>query len=86
MPTNTWSRALTVSRDGAQCQRRRGRAGSLVPDGIVIPVGADVARGTYMLEMGLYDLTTMERLAMVDKDGQPAGDRLLLGPIQVEAP
>jgi hypothetical protein len=34
--------------------------------------------GEYLLEVGMYDLTTMLRLAIVDSQGAVLGDRILL--------
>ncbi len=44
----------------------------------------EVEPGRYQLEVGLYDAATMQRLPVVDGDGQPQGDRVLLGEMAVE--
>jgi hypothetical protein len=48
-----------------------------------LPLAADVPPGRYWVQVGLYALTTGERLPVVGK--AVAGDRLLLGPLRVQA-
>jgi hypothetical protein len=54
-------------------------AGEVLTDEYTITVPADAAPGDYRLEIGLYDGATQQRLPVFDAQGQPAGDRLLLG-------
>jgi len=44
----------------------------------------NVEPGRYQLEVGLYDATTMQRLPVVDGDGQPQGDRVILAEVAVK--
>jgi len=46
----------------------------------VLPLKASVPRGTYRLRIGLYDAATLERLPIVDAQGQPLGDQLTIEP------
>ncbi len=46
----------------------------------VLPLEASVPRGTYRLRIGLYDAATLERLPIVDAQGQPLGDQLTIEP------
>jgi hypothetical protein len=42
--------------------------------------------GDYWLEVGMYGMTSLRRLPVVDLTGNLAGDRVILGPVHVEAP
>jgi len=53
-------------------------AGEYVIDEYEIPVQAEAPPGEYLLEIGMYDLTTMIRLAVFDAQGTGIGDRILL--------
>lgn len=53
-------------------------AGEYVIDEYEIPVRADAPSGEYLLEIGMYDLTTMIRLPVFDARGTEIGDRVLL--------
>jgi hypothetical protein len=44
----------------------------------------DLPPGRYWLEVGMYGMTSLRRLPVVDLAGNLAGDRVILGPIQVE--
>ncbi|MBN1582964.1 MAG: glycosyltransferase family 39 protein [Anaerolineae bacterium] len=57
--------------------------GEIVVDEYDIPVAADAAAGEYAIEVGMYDLKTMQRLTMFDPTGA-VGDRILLGDIKIE--
>ena len=53
-------------------------------DPIVIPIPRDAPPGdAYHLEIGLYYLPTLQRLAIVDAHGQPLADSLVLQPLSV---
>ena len=45
---------------------------------------ADLPPGNYLLEVGLYGMTSLRRLPVVDSAGNLAGDRVILGPVRVE--
>jgi hypothetical protein len=45
---------------------------------------ADLPPGEYLLEVGLYGMTSLRRLPVVDSVGNLAGDRVILGKVQVK--
>jgi len=45
---------------------------------------ADLPPGDYWLEVGMYGMTSLRRLPVVDLTGNLAGDRVILGPVRVE--
>jgi hypothetical protein len=45
---------------------------------------ADLPPGDYWLEVGMYGMTSLRRLPVVDLAGNLAGDRVILGPVRVE--
>jgi hypothetical protein len=47
---------------------------------------ADLPPGDYWLEVGMYGMTSLRRLPVVDLSGSLAGDRVILGPVHVEEP
>jgi hypothetical protein len=53
-------------------------SGEYVADEYEITVHADTPPGEYLIETGMYDLTTMLRLPIVDSEGATLGDRILL--------
>jgi Dolichyl-phosphate-mannose-protein mannosyltransferase len=58
--------------------------GRVVVDWAVIPISEDVERGNdYRLEIGWYYLPTMERASVVDAQGLPMSDRIVIQPIGV---
>jgi hypothetical protein len=59
------------------------RNGQIITDRIAIPVQTDTLPGTYHLQVGLYNLSTMERLAVLDSTGERMADRVILETIQV---
>jgi hypothetical protein len=52
------------------------------PYRLVLP--ADLRPGDYWLEVGMYGMTSLRRLPVVDLEGSLAGDRVILGPVRVE--
>jgi hypothetical protein len=57
--------------------------GELVPDSAVVKVPAGLPAGEYLLVLGMYELTTGQRLPIKDANGQPSGDSITLGSIVV---
>jgi 4-amino-4-deoxy-L-arabinose transferase-like glycosyltransferase len=53
-------------------------AGEYVIDEYEIPVQEDTPPGAYLIETGMYNLATMGRLRVFDKEGRETGDRILL--------
>ncbi len=75
---------------GVDSQPREGKlrtsawlVNTLLPGGIVIPIDADVSSGDHDLEVGLYDPTTMERLALFDANGQSIDNKVVIRGIHI---
>jgi hypothetical protein len=49
-----------------------------------LPIPADLADGTYYIEVGLYEMTGGRRLLLSDEGGSNSGDRYILGPVVVD--
>ncbi len=54
----------------------------LDPYRFVLP--RDLPAGEYWLEVGMYGMTSLRRLPVVDWAGNLAGDRVILGPVQAQ--
>ncbi len=54
-----------------------------VADGIILPIPADAPPGNYRLEIGMYDLQTLQRLAIFDAHGQPIGDAIMIETVSI---
>jgi len=54
-------------------------------DAYLVPLDPDTPGGEYLLEVGMYDAATGDRLPARGPDGAPGGDSLILAPIRVEA-
>ena len=52
------------------------------PYRLVLPAG--LPPGDYWLEVGMYEMTSLRRLPVVNLEGDLAGDRVVLGPVRVE--
>jgi hypothetical protein len=52
--------------------------GREISDPYAVRLEADAPPGTYRVEVGLYDLATMERLQIMDGAGKPIGDSLMV--------
>ncbi len=57
--------------------------GEVMRDEYEVPVAPDAPSGEYLLEVGMYDASTGERLGVLDESGQVKTDHILLGSIQV---
>lgn len=76
---------------GSDSQPRAGQAPTttwqpdhLMVDWVVLPVGDSIPAGKgYRLEIGWYDLPTMERLSIVDAAGQSITDHVALEPFVI---
>jgi hypothetical protein len=58
--------------------------GEVVSDTCEIEVHPDAPPGEYLLEVGMYDAVSSERLPVLDAQGQRADDRVLLAPLSVK--
>jgi hypothetical protein len=52
--------------------------------GVAIPIDETVMPGAFSLELGLYDSATMERLTVIDSNGRPIADKVVLDPIRID--
>lgn len=59
------------------------RADIPVADGIIVPIDANVAPGDYVLEIGWYEPSSGQRLAVLDQSDQPSGDTIVIAPIGI---
>ena len=60
------------------------KPGTLFVDAILLPIGPDAPIGDgYRVELGLYDLATMQRLSILDGASQPAGDSVVFEPFSI---
>jgi len=57
--------------------------GEFIADEYDIVVKPETPTGEYMLEIGMYEAATGQRLPVVDERGETLGDRIVLGPIRV---
>jgi hypothetical protein len=55
---------------------------ALDPYRLTIPPGAPP--GDYYVEIGLYAMTSQQRIYLYDRAGDLVGDRLILGPVRVQ--
>jgi hypothetical protein len=62
-------------------------AGQTIADNYALTIPVGTPPGLYGLEVGMYQLDTLQRLTVRDPDTDAAlGDRLLLGDVEVVAP
>jgi hypothetical protein len=72
---------------GGALPTNRWTVDQVVQDNYALAVAPDAPPGRYILEVGMYVLETLERLPVRDTDsGEPLGDRVVLGTIEVVAP
>jgi hypothetical protein len=58
--------------------------GQKIVDALVLPLDPGTPLGeNYRLEVGMYDRATMQRLSVVDKDGRPVDDKIVIGPFSI---
>ncbi len=57
--------------------------GQTFSDPYRLTVPADLPPGDYWLEVGMYGMTSLQRLPVVNLEGNLAGDRVILGPVRV---
>lgn len=58
------------------------RNGERLADSAVIQIDSSIPAGEYVLELGLYDPSTMERLTLNDARGS-SGDKITIGPVYI---
>ena len=59
--------------------------GETIVDRIGLLLPPELAFGEYELWVGMYDPATLERLPILNAEGQNTGDRVLLGSITIPA-
>jgi len=59
--------------------------GEVIVDIHRLTIRPDAPQGSYILEIGMYNPATGARLPVLQPDGVPLGDRILLGQVSVEA-
>lgn len=57
--------------------------GQTLNDPYRLTIPPELPPGDYWLEVGLYGMTSLQRLPVVDLKGNLAGDRIILGPVRV---
>jgi hypothetical protein len=63
------------------------RAGEIIEDSYDILLGTDLPPGKYELSVGMYDVTTMERLPAYNASGERLlEDRIVVGLLVVGTP
>ncbi|MFQ5435685.1 MAG: hypothetical protein ACE5FD_12485, partial [Anaerolineae bacterium] len=51
-----------------------------------LQIPPDLPPGTYLIEVGMYEMVSLRRLHISDADGNLVGDRFILGQVEVLAP
>jgi uncharacterized membrane protein len=78
---------IKAQRDGLPVEGTRltthWRSGEIVIDPYEIMVGPEVAPGGYVIEVGMYQLESGQRLEVIGTDGQVLDNRVILQEIQV---
>jgi hypothetical protein len=59
--------------------------GRVVDDPYRVPLMADAPPGDYQVEVGWYLLATLRRLPVVDAEGRPVDDRVIIGTVTVNS-
>jgi mannosyltransferase len=59
------------------------RRGEVIVDSYAIPLSPQAPMGRYEIEIGLYDPVTVERLSVLDAEGQVETDHVVLGHVTV---
>jgi hypothetical protein len=60
-------------------------SGRVVDDPYRVPLMGDAPPGTYQVEVGWYLLATLRRLPVVDADGRPVDDHVIIGTVMVNS-
>jgi hypothetical protein len=58
--------------------------GEVIVDEYQLEVESDAPGGDYILEVGMYEEGTAQRLRVLNEEGQAVGDRILLGKVRIE--
>jgi hypothetical protein len=60
--------------------------GQAFSDPYRLDIPPETPPGDYLLEIGMYGMTSLRRAQHFDHDGNLAGDRHILGPVRITAP
>jgi len=72
-------------KDGPGYPAGQWREGDVVVSWFDIPIAPDAPPGEYWVLTGMYTYPEGVRVSVLDGRGQPSGDSLCLGPIEIEA-
>jgi mannosyltransferase len=61
------------------------RAGEVIVDGYAIPIDGESPSGEYSVEIGMYEPATGTRLPVLDREGNPVADHIVLFSLRVMA-
>ncbi len=64
----------------------RWEPGQVVTSYHLLPTLPATVPGTYQLYLALYDPETLTQVQLMDEEGVPVGDRLALGPVEINRP
>ena len=78
----TWGQWDNAPQRG-QSPTTRWVPGEVVADPYEIPLSEEAQEGSLMLRVGMYDLTTMTRLPVLDDSGTPVGDSIVVAELAV---
>ncbi len=79
---------IVVSWDGpprrGDAPMRSWKPGQPIVDALVLPIAAEAPLGSnFQLELGVYDAASMQRLGLVDSNGQRIADTIVLAPFSI---
>jgi 4-amino-4-deoxy-L-arabinose transferase-like glycosyltransferase len=74
---------VAAGRDFLAFPARDWRAGDVFVQLHDVWLDSTLPPGEYVLEVGVYSQADMQRFPVIGPDGEPAGDRLLLAPVEV---
>jgi hypothetical protein len=77
-----WGQQDNLPKEGGHPTTRWVR-GEVVTDSYTIPIKPDAPPGEYVIEIGLYNAATGDRLLVLDQEGLMLEDRILLSKIEV---
>jgi hypothetical protein len=60
------------------------RTGEVIVDRYAIPLDPEMPPGDYVVEIGLYNPATLERLPVLDDRGQSIADHVILTKLEIE--
>ena len=70
--------------DGGSYPTSRWVVGEVIADPMRVPLPAEIPPGPLDLVVGMYRPDTGQRLPVLNAEGQPVGDNVVLGPVSVD--